>query len=49
MNLKMTERMLLRVKKDESLLDYFNDGYGPVVIKVIENNYKYRQKYQQYQ
>ena len=39
------ERMLLRIKKDKSLLNYFNDSYGSIVIKVIENNYKYRQKY----
>ena len=45
MNLKMTERMLLRIKKDKSLLSYFNDSYSSVVIKVIEDNYKYRQKY----
>ena len=45
MNLKTTERMLLKVKKDESLLSYFNDDHGSVIIKVIEDNYKYRQKY----
>ena len=42
MNLKMTERMLLRVKKDESSLSYFNDGHSPMIIKVIEDNHKYR-------
>ena len=36
------KRILLRVKKDESLLSYFNDGYDSVVIKVIEDNHKYR-------
>ena len=46
MNLKITERMLLKVKKDESSLSYFNDNYSPVIIKVIEDNYKHRQKYQ---
>ena len=45
MNLKMIERMLLRVKKDESSLSYFNDDYDSVIIKVIENNHKHRQKY----
>ena len=45
MNLKTTERMLLRVKKDESSLSYFNDDYDSVIIKVIEDNHKYRQKY----
>ena len=45
MNLKIMKRMLLRVKKDESSLSYFNDNYSPVVIKVIEDNHKYRQKY----
>ena len=45
MNLKIMKRMLLKVKKDKSLLNYFNDGYGLVIIKVIENNHKYRQKY----
>ena len=45
MNLKTTERMLLRVKKDESSLSHFNDNHSPVVIKVIEDNHKYRQKY----
>ena len=45
MNLKIMERMLLKVKKDESLLSYFNDDYDSVIIKVIEDNYKYRQKY----
>ena len=45
MNLKITERMLLKVKKDESSLSYFNDDHSPVIIKVIENNYKHRQKY----
>ena len=44
-NLKTTERMLLKVKKDKSLLSHFNDSYSSVVIKVIENNHKYRQKY----
>ena len=39
------ERMLLKVKKDKSLLSYFNDGHNSIVIKVIEDNYKYRQKY----
>ena len=39
------KRMLLRVKKDESSLSYFNDGYDPIIIKVIEDNHKYRQKY----
>ena len=42
MNLKMTERMLLKVKKNESSLSYFNDNYGPVIIKVIEDNHKHR-------
>ena len=45
MNLKIMKRMLLRVKKDKSLLSYFNDDYDSVVIKVIEDNYKYKQKY----
>ena len=45
MNLKRTERMLLRVKKDKSLLSYFNDSYSSVGINAIENNYKHRQKY----
>ena len=45
MNLKITERILLRVKKDESSLSYFNDSYSSVIIKVIEDNHKYRQKY----
>ena len=45
MNLKIMERMLLRVKKDKSLLSHFNDDYGSVVIKVIEDNHKHRQKY----
>ena len=45
MNLKITERMLLKVKKDESLLSYFNDDHSLIIIKVIENNYKHRQKY----
>ena len=45
MNLKMMKRMLLRVKKDKSLLSYFNDNYDSVIIKVIEDNHKYRQKY----
>ena len=45
MNLKTTERMLLRVKKDKSSLSYFNDSYSSVIIKVIEDNHKYRQKY----
>ena len=39
------KRMLLKVKKDESLLSYFNDNYDSVIIKVIEDNHKYRQKY----
>ena len=39
------ERMLLKVKKDESLLSYFNDSYSSIIIKVIEDNHKYRQKY----
>ena len=45
MNLKIMRRMLLRVKKDKSLLSYFNDDHSSVIIKVIEDNYKYRQKY----
>ena len=45
MSLKVIKRMLLRVKKDKSSLNYFNDDYGSVIIKVIENNHKYRQKY----
>ena len=45
MNLKIMKRMLLKVKKDKSSLSYFNDNHSPVVIKVIENNYKHRQKY----
>ena len=45
MNLKITEKMLLRVKKDESLLSYFNDSHDSMIIKVIEDNHKYRQKY----
>ena len=45
MNLKITKRMFLRVKKDESLLNYFNDSHSLVIIKVIEDNHKYRQKY----
>ena len=45
MNLKITEKMLLEVKKDESSLSYFNDSHSSVVIKVIEDNHKYRQKY----
>ena len=45
MNLKTMKRMLLKVKKDESSLNYFNDGYSSVIIKVIEDNYKHRQKY----
>ena len=45
MNLKITKKILLRVKKDESLLSYFNDNYSSVIIKVIEDNHKYRQKY----
>ena len=45
MNLKTTKRMLLKVKKDESSLSYFNDDHSPVIIKVIENNHKHRQKY----
>ena len=36
-NLKMTERMLLRIKKDKSSLSYFNDDYDSVIIKVIED------------
>ena len=42
MNLKITKRMLLRVKKDESLLNYFNDDYSSMIIKVIEDDHKYR-------
>ena len=42
MNLKIMKQMLLKVKKDKSLLNYFNDSYSPVIIKVIEDNYKYR-------
>ena len=38
--------MLLKVKKDKSLLSHFNDDYDPVIIKVIEDNHKYRQKNQ---
>ena len=45
MNLKITKRMLLRVKKDESSLSYFNNNYSSIIIKVIEDNHKYRQKY----
>ena len=45
MNLETTERMLLEVKKDKSLLNNFNDSHGPMIIKVIEDNHKYRQKY----
>ena len=45
MNLNITERMLLRVKKDESSLSYFDDSHNSVIIKVIENNHKHRQKY----
>ena len=45
MNLKTMRRMVLRVKKDKSLLSYFNDDHGAVIIKVIEDNHKYRQKY----
>ena len=45
MNLKIMKRMLLKVKKDESSLSYFNDSHGSVIIKVIKDNYKYRQKY----
>ena len=45
MNLKTTERMLLRVKKNKSSLNYFNNNYDSVVIKIIEDNHKYRQKY----
>ena len=45
MNLKITRRMLLKVKKDESLLSYFNDDHSSVIIKVIEDNHKHRQKY----
>ena len=37
--------MLLKVKKDESLLSHFNDSHNSVIIKVIEDNYKHRQKY----
>ena len=39
------KRMLLRIKKDKSLLSYFNDNYDSVIIKVIEDNHKHRQKY----
>ena len=42
MNLKIMKRMLLRVKKDESLLSHFNDSHSSVIIKVIENNHKHR-------
>ena len=45
MNLKTTKRMLLEVKKDESSLSHFNNDYSPVIIKVIEDNHKHRQKY----
>ena len=45
MNLKIMKRMLLRIKKDESLLSYSNNSYDLVVIKVIEDNHKHRQKY----
>ena len=37
--------MLLRVKKDKSSLSHFNDSHSSVIIKVIEDNHKYRQKY----
>ena len=46
MNLKIMKRMLLKVKKDEPSSSYFNNGHNSVIIKVIEDNYKYRQKYQ---
>ena len=45
MNLKIMKKMLLKVKKDDSLLCYFNDDYDSVIIKVIEDNHKYKQKY----
>ena len=45
MNLKIMKRMLLKVKKSKSSLSYFNDNYSPIIIKVIENNHKYKQKY----
>ena len=45
MNIKMMRKMLLKVEKDESSLSYFNDNYDSVIIKVIEDNHKYRQKY----
>ena len=34
--------MLLRVKKDKSLLNYFNDDYSLIIIKIIEDNHKHR-------
>ena len=39
------ERMLLKVKKNKFLLNYFNNNYDSVIIKVIENNHKYKRKY----
>ena len=45
MNLKITRKMLLKVKKDKSLLSYFNNDYSSIIIKVIKDNHKYRQKY----
>ena len=38
-------RMFLRIKKDKSLLSYSNDNYNSVIIKVIKDNHKYKQKY----
>ena len=34
--------MLLKVKKDKSSLSYFNDSHSLIIIKVIEDNHKYR-------
>ena len=39
------ESIFLKIKKDELSLSYFNDDYGSVIIKVIEDNHKHRQKY----
>ena len=42
MNLKIMKRMLLKVKKDESLLSYFNNSHSSMIIKAIEDNYKHK-------